>query len=47
MWITRLPHEGLGEVRLGQYPQLSTWLAPDAMGSVFWDAAEGVCTVVG
>jgi hypothetical protein len=48
MWITRLPHEGLDEVRPVKYPQLSTWLATDAMGSVLgMQLREGVCIVVG
>ena len=43
MWITRLLHEGLDEVRLASIHKLLTWLVTNAMGSVFLDAAEGVC----
>jgi hypothetical protein len=47
MWITKLSHEGLDEVRLVKYPQLPTWLATDAMGSVFEMQLRGLCIVVG
>lgn len=35
MWITRLSHEGLDEVRLVSIHKLLTWRVTNAMGNVF------------